>query len=94
MHLCATKSSGELPMTIQINITANGRMSLPADIRKRLGLSGGGAIYLDETADGVVLRTAAQAVASAQALAKRYTGDNPASSVDAFLANRHEDSGE
>jgi AbrB family looped-hinge helix DNA binding protein len=35
-------------MTLQINITANGRMSLPADVRKRLGLTGGGAVYLDD----------------------------------------------
>jgi AbrB family looped-hinge helix DNA binding protein len=34
-------------MTVQINITANGRMSLPADIRKQFGLSGGGVVYLD-----------------------------------------------
>lgn len=81
-------------MTIQVNITPNGRMSLPVDIRKRLGLTGGGAVYLDETADGVVLRTAAQAVARAQALARQYTGDNPAASVAAFLANRREESGE
>lgn len=81
-------------MTIQISITTNGRMSLPADIRKRLGLSGGGAIYLDETDEGIVLRTAAQAVAHAQALAKRYTGDKPEASVDAFLAGRRNDSGE
>ena len=53
----------EAVMTLQINITANGRMSLPADVRKRLGLTGGGAVYLDETEDGVVLRTASQAVA-------------------------------
>ena len=81
-------------MTLQINITANGRMSLPADIRKRLGLRGGGAVYLDETEDGVVLRTATQAVARAQALAKQYTGDNPEASVDAFLSRRREESGE
>ena len=81
-------------MTLQINITPNGRMSLPADIRKRLGLSGGGAVYLDETEDGVVLRTAHQAVARAQALAKQYTDGNPDASVDAFLARRREDSGE
>ena len=55
----------EAVMTLQINITANGRMSLPADVRKRLGLTGGGAVYLDETEDGVVLRTASQAVARA-----------------------------
>jgi AbrB family looped-hinge helix DNA binding protein len=81
-------------MTLQINITPNGRMSLPADVRKRLGLIGGGAIYLDETDDGVVLRTANQAVARAQALAKQYTGGNPDASVDAFLNRRREDGGE
>ena len=81
-------------MTLQINITPNGRMSLPADVRKRLGLTGGGAVYLDETDDGIILRTATQAVARAQALAKQYTGDNPGASVDAFLARRREDSGE
>ncbi|WP_010165264.1 AbrB/MazE/SpoVT family DNA-binding domain-containing protein [Sphingomonas sp. PAMC 26617] len=81
-------------MTIQVNITPNGRMSLPADIRKRLGLTDGGAVYLDETPDGVVLRTAAQAVARAQALAKQFTGGNSEASVDAFLARRREDSGE
>jgi AbrB family looped-hinge helix DNA binding protein len=81
-------------MTLQINITPNGRMSLPADIRKRLGLNGGGAVYLDETEDGVVLRTANQAVARAQALAKQYTDNNPEASVEAFLNRRREDSGE
>ena len=81
-------------MTIQINITPNGRMSLPADVRKRLGLTDGGAIYLDETDDGITLRTASQAVTRAQALAKQYTGDNPNASVDAFLSRRREDSGE
>ena len=84
----------EAVMTLQINITPNGRMSLPADVRKRLGLTGGGAVYLDETEDGVVLRTASQAVARAQALAAQYTGGNPDASVDAFLQRRREDSGE
>jgi AbrB family looped-hinge helix DNA binding protein len=81
-------------VTLQIKITPNGLMSLPADVRKRLGLTDGGAVYLDETEDGVVLRTANQAVARAQALAKQYTGGNPDATVDAFLNRRREDSGE
>jgi AbrB family looped-hinge helix DNA binding protein len=81
-------------VTLQINITPNGRMSLPADIRKRLGLTGGGAVYLYETDDGVILRTASQAVARAQALARQYTGGNPDASVEAFLTRRREESGE
>ncbi len=81
-------------MTYQVKITANGRMSLPAELRKRLGLSGGGALLVEETADAIILRTTAQAVANAQAIVRKYTGDNPAASVDAFLANRRKDWGE
>ncbi|MBT0671769.1 AbrB/MazE/SpoVT family DNA-binding domain-containing protein [Novosphingobium profundi] len=81
-------------MTIQVTVNEKGRMSLPKDLRDRMGLVNGGVIYLDETSDGLVIRTPAQAVARAQALARKYTGSNPESSVDAFLARRREDSGE
>jgi len=74
-------------MTFQVNITPNGRMSLPADVRRRLGLTGGGAVYLDETDDGVVLRTVPQIVAQAQALARQYR-DAPGAGVQDFLAAR------
>ena len=80
-------------MTLQVNITANGRMSLPAGIRKRLRLEAGGAVLLQDTADGIMLRTVTQAVARAQAIAKKYA-DHPDASVDAFLAARRAESGE
>ncbi|WP_375383602.1 AbrB/MazE/SpoVT family DNA-binding domain-containing protein [uncultured Sphingomonas sp.] len=80
-------------MSLQVNITANRRISLPAGIRKRLGLEGGGAVLIEETADGVILRTVSQAVARAQAIAKKYT-DHPDVSVDAFLVSRRSDSGD
>lgn len=81
-------------MTIQVNITPQGRMSLPADVRKRLGLVEGGAVFLEETEDGIVLRTAAQAVAHAQAIAKRFADSGKDASVSGFLAHRKADSGE
>ena len=81
-------------MSFQVKITPNGRMSLPADLRKRLGLSDGGALIVEETSDGVILRTVAQSVAHARALARQYTADKPEASVDSFLANRRADSGE
>ena len=68
-------------------------MSLPADIRKRLGLAKGGAVYVDETPDGVVLRTAEQVVAHARALAKQYDQVD-GGSVDDFLTNRVAESGQ
>lgn len=81
-------------MTYHVNITPNGRLSLPAELRKRLGLTQGGALLIDVTDDGLMMRTVAQSVAHAQALAKRYTADKADASVDAFLANRRSESGE
>ncbi len=81
-------------MTYQINVAPNGRMSLPAELRNRLGLSDGGAPFVEETSDGLILRTVAQSVAHAQALARKYTAEKPQASVDAFLAARPAESGE
>jgi AbrB family looped-hinge helix DNA binding protein len=89
-----TSQARSFAMTIQVSITPNGRMSLPADIRKRLGVAGGGALLVEETPDGVILRTVAQSIAHAQAIARKYTAGNPDVSVDAFIANRKADSGE
>jgi AbrB family looped-hinge helix DNA binding protein len=79
-------------MTLQVNITPNGRMSLPIGIRRRLGLEAGGTVLIEETDDGVVLRTVGQAVARAQAIAGKYA-DHPDASVDAFLARRRDEDG-
>ncbi len=81
-------------MTVQVSITPNGRMSLPVDIRKRLGVAAGGTLLIEETPDGVILRTVAQSIARAQSLADKYTGQIPDASVDGFLAHREDDSGE
>lgn len=81
-------------MTFHVNITPNGRLSLPAELRKRLGLAGGGALLIEETNEGLILRTVAQSVAHARALALKYTANKPEASVDAFLANRRAETGE
>ena len=81
-------------MAYHLSVAANGRLVLPAEIRKRLGLLKGGDLMLEETLDGLVLRTVAQSVAHAQAIARRYLADRPDVSVDAFLASRRAESGE
>ena len=81
-------------MTYHLNVAPNGRVVLPVEVRRRLGLSEGGDLLMEETPDALVLRTVAQAVAHAQAIARRYLADRPEVSVDAFLANRRADSGE
>lgn len=92
--ICGKLHHLERKVAIQVNITPQGRMSLPAELRKRLGLAEGGAVFLEETKDGVVLRTAAQAVAHAQAIAKRFASGGKDVSVSGFLAHRKTDSGE
>ncbi len=81
-------------MAYHLNVAPNGRLVLPAEIRKRLGLLKGGDLMVEETPDGLVLRTVAQSVAHAQAIARRHLADRPDVSVDAFLANRRTESGE
>jgi AbrB family looped-hinge helix DNA binding protein len=80
-------------MTVQVTVTASGRMSLPADMRKRLGLSKGGAVFIEEIPEGVVIRTASQVVAHAQALARKYANADGAS-VDDFIATRAVEAGQ
>jgi AbrB family looped-hinge helix DNA binding protein len=81
-------------MAYRLHVASNGRIVLPAEVRKRLGLSEGGDLLMEETADGLVLRTVAHSVARARAIARRYLADRPDVSVDAFLASRRTDSGE
>lgn len=81
-------------MTIHTRIAANGRLSVPADVRKRLGLPNGGPVTLEETDDGVIMRTAAQSLARARMLVRKYASAHPDASVDAFIAGRVADSGE
>ena len=81
-------------MTIHVNVAPNGRMSLPMDIRKRLGLVDGGSVIIEETSDGIMLRTVSQVVARAQALTRQYTEGRLEASVNAFLADRRTESGE
>lgn len=88
------KRSTDANMTCHVNMTPNGRLSLPVEPRKRLGLAIGGPLLIDETEDGFVLRTVAQSVAHAQALMSQCTENSVDVSVDAFLANRRSDSGE
>jgi bifunctional DNA-binding transcriptional regulator/antitoxin component of YhaV-PrlF toxin-antitoxin module len=66
------------------------RMRLPAYVRMRMGLQDGDTVYFELIENGVIMRTAAQAVAHAQALASQY----PAGGFEAFLAMRRKDSGD
>lgn len=75
-------------MVAMAKVTPEGRMSLPADIRKRHGLAQGGEVLVEDTGDAIVLRTLDQVVARAQDMSRRLAAGRPGASVDDFLAER------
>ena len=79
-------------MVNRATVTASGRISLPADMRKRYGLAKGGDVIVEDTGDAIMIRTVDQLVHRAQALARQMV-DQRQASVDDFLADRRKDQG-
>lgn len=75
-------------MGVTLKVSSNGRLCIPADVRERLGLKGGGTVTLQETEDGLLLSTVEQRVRRAQALYREAMGSKPGTSVDQFLRER------
>ena len=80
-------------MGIKVKVTENGRMVLPAAVRKQLGLEKGGTVILEVGDEEVTLRSLEQVLDKVKATLAKYA-DLPGMSVDDFLANRRADSGE
>ena len=67
----------------------DGRVSLPAELRKKHGLVGGGEVIVEDAGDAIVLRTLDQVVARAQALSRTLVaGKAGASSTTSSLTGR------
>jgi len=75
-------------MSAKAKVTPSGRLSLPAEIRRKHGLARGGEVIIDDLGDAIVLRTVDQVVAQSQALARRIVEGKPGSSVEDFIAER------
>ena len=69
-------------------VSETGRLSIPADIRKAVGLERGGDVVIELVRREIRIRTIDEVVAQAQAIARRLTEGKPDASVDAFLAGR------
>ena len=66
----------------------DGRVSLPADLRRRHGLTKGGEVIVEDTGDAIVLRTLDQVVARAQEISRKLVAGRQGASVDDFLGER------
>jgi AbrB family looped-hinge helix DNA binding protein len=73
---------------IHRRVSTSGRISLPADFRKAVGLHEGGDVVMELVRDEIRIRSLDTVVARAQALSRRLLGDRPEGSVQAFLDNR------
>jgi AbrB family looped-hinge helix DNA binding protein len=73
---------------LHAKISKSGRLSIPAGIRKTLGLDGGGEVVIEVVGQEIRIKPVAEVVAQARALARRLTEGKPDASVDAFLAER------
>jgi AbrB family looped-hinge helix DNA binding protein len=75
-------------------VSESGRLSLPAEFRKAVGLERGGNVVIELDEGEIRIRTIHQTVARAQELARKLFADKPEVSVDNFLAERRRDWGE
>ncbi len=73
---------------MKARVMPDGRVSLPAELRRRHGLAQGGEVIVEDTGDAIVLRTLDQVVARAQALSRKLLAGKDGASVDDFLADR------
>ena len=78
-------------LSARARITSSGRLSLPAEIRNRYGLADGGEVVIDDTDEGLIIRTLPQAIARAQAMSRRLLQGQTEATVDDFLASRRAD---
>ena len=76
-----------MPQRRTIQVSEDGRMSLPADIRRLLGLTGAGRIVLTQDEDGIHLTTAESALQRVRDLAAPFRKHH-GSVVDEFIAER------
>jgi bifunctional DNA-binding transcriptional regulator/antitoxin component of YhaV-PrlF toxin-antitoxin module len=80
-------------MAMQMQVSPEGRLTLPARVQVRLGVENGGTLLREDVENGVLLRSVKQAIAQAQAIRRRYPSVSADASVDAFLASRTSESG-
>ncbi|MFE0752677.1 AbrB/MazE/SpoVT family DNA-binding domain-containing protein [Inquilinus sp. NPDC058860] len=73
---------------VKAKVSESGRLSIPAELRRAIGLEHGGDVVVELDGQDIRIRTVEQAVAQAQALVRQALGNRPEASVDAFLAER------
>src|SRR5205085_11982597 len=82
---------GQAMKTQHCHISKSGRMSLPAEFRRALGLEQGGNVVVELNDREIRIRTLDDVVKGAQAWSRRVLAGKPKVTVDDFLAERRQD---
>jgi AbrB family looped-hinge helix DNA binding protein len=78
-------------MSIEVKLAANGRIVIPSDVRKQLGLEDGARLFLDVDEFGIHLTRGAERARKAQTLFRRLSGDAAKDNVERFLEAKRAD---
>ena len=73
---------------IRAKVSESGRISLPADFRKAIGLDRGGDVIVELDGNDLRIRTVDEVVARAQEISRRLFAGKSGVSVDDFIAER------
>jgi AbrB family looped-hinge helix DNA binding protein len=76
--------------SIAVKVSASGRMTLPAQVRKALGLEGPGHVIIAMDDGKLTVRTMAQALEQVRALARRYAPKDRLASEELIAERRRE----
>ena len=66
-----TDRTGDFVATVEVKLEANGRVLLPADVRRKLGIQPGDTLLLDVNDDGILLWTREMAARGLKDLVSR-----------------------
>ncbi len=80
--------------SVHARISESGRLSLPAEFRKAVGLEHGGDVVVELVGREIHIRTVSETILRAQALTERLLAGKPDASVDAFLTARRREASE
>ncbi len=79
-------------MTYSAKVIAGGKIVIPADLRRELGIKDGDKLVLErDAAGGIALKTRAQVVREVQEAFRAMREGKPSYSVDEFLVERQEE---
>ena len=79
--------------SVRAKVSEAGRLNIPAEFRKAVGLERGGDVVVELDGREIRIRTVDEVASRARALTRRLLGDRPEASVETFLAERRRDAG-